>query len=102
MARAKPMLEFELVLSPAAKRDLKKLPHKIQRDIVTIHLPIISQNPFEKGKPLAGALKDDRSYHFGRKPEYRIVYHMEGRLITVTLIGSREGLYREAVRRRKG
>jgi len=96
------MPEFELVLSPAAKRDLKKLPIKIQDDIVAIHLPSIVENPFEKGKPLGGALKHDRSYHFGRKPEYRIVYHIEGRHITVTLVGSREGLYREAVRRRKG
>jgi mRNA-degrading endonuclease RelE of RelBE toxin-antitoxin system len=95
------MLGYELVLSPAAKRDLKRLPIKIQNDIVEIHLPIIADNPVQRGKPLVGALRYDRCYHFGRKPEYRIVYHLEGRLITVTLVGSREGLYQKALKRRK-
>jgi mRNA-degrading endonuclease RelE of RelBE toxin-antitoxin system len=96
------MTDHELFLSPSAKRDLKKLPLKIQNEIVEVHLPIIVEKPIERGKPLAGALKNDRSYHFGRSPEYRIVYFLEGRFITVTLIGSREGFYRRAIKRKKG
>jgi mRNA-degrading endonuclease RelE of RelBE toxin-antitoxin system len=94
------MAEFELVLSPAARRDFKKLPGKIQQELLENHLPSIAGQPFDRGKPLVGALKNSRSYHFGRKPEYRIVYFVEELLVTVTLIGSREGLYRKAKKRK--
>jgi mRNA-degrading endonuclease RelE of RelBE toxin-antitoxin system len=90
---------YELELSSAAERDLKSLPQSVQRDIVMRHLPIIRENPFKKGKPLSGALHNERSYHFGRRPEYRIIYYLEQNLITVTLIGSREGIYKKAKKR---
>lgn len=93
------MPKYELVLSPAAKRDLKRLPLSIQKDIASVHLPNITEHPYESGKPLVGVLRRERSYHFGRKPEYRIIYLVEESLITVTLIGTREGLYKKAVRR---
>ena len=60
-------------LSPAAKRDLERLPREIQKKIAFEHLPAIQREPLKVGKPLAGVLKNERSYHFGRKPEYRIV-----------------------------
>ena len=94
------MPTYELELSPAAGRDLKSLPVNIQNEIVIKHLPIISNNPFQAGRPLVGALLKERSYHFGRKPEYRIVYFVEGKIITVTLLGSREGIYKKARRRK--
>ena len=93
------MTQYDLELSPAAKRDLKSLPRDIQKNIVLTHLPVIKDDPYRAGKPLAGALDKERSYHFGRKPEYRIIYFVEGRLITVTLIGTREGIYKKAKRR---
>lgn len=91
---------YGLELSPAALRDLKSMPINIQKEIVITHLPIIRNNPFQAGRPLVGALHDERSYHFGRKPEYRIVYFVEGKVITVTLLGSREGIYKKARRRK--
>lgn len=94
------MSEFELELSPAAIRDLKSLPFKIQREIALNHLPIIREIPYHVGKPLTGVLYKERSYHFGRKPEYRIIYFIEKNVITVTLIGTREGIYKKAKRRR--
>jgi len=84
---------YELVLSPAAKRDLKRLPPSIQKEIVFKHLPAIEKDPFSKTQPLLGSLKRERSYHFGRKPEYRIIYYIENTEIVVTIIGSREGIY---------
>ena len=90
-----------LEISPAAERDLKRLPRSIQRDIVQKHLPEIVRAPFPKSKPLVGALKGERSYSFGRKPEYRIIFYIEDDLIIVTIIGTREGIYRRAKRRRK-
>lgn len=92
---------YQLELSPAAKRDLKKLPFDIQKSIVFKHLPAIVENPFLGSKPLLGALKGERAYHFGRKPEYRIIYFVEHNLITVTIIGTRENIYKRSKRRKK-
>ena len=93
------MTKFELDLSPAAMRDLKSLPLRTQKEIVENHLPIIRENPYLVGKPLVGVLHRERSYHFGRKPEYRIIYFVEDIVITVTLIGTREGIYKKAKKR---
>lgn len=92
--------EYELEISPAAKRDLKSLPSKIQKDIVMNHFSIVRESPYQVGKPLVGTLHKERSYHLGRKPEYRIIYFIEGKLITITLIGTRESIYKKAKRRR--
>lgn len=62
----------DLLLSQAAQRDLKKLPRNIQKEIVCSHLPKIQANA-EVGVPLVGVLKGERAYHFGHRPEYRIV-----------------------------
>jgi mRNA-degrading endonuclease RelE of RelBE toxin-antitoxin system len=93
------MIEHKLELSPAAMGDLKALPTRVQRDIAISHLPIIREKPYQVGKPLLCALYKERSYHFGRKPEYRIIYFIEDNLITVTLIGTRESIYKKAKRR---
>lgn len=91
---------YKLELSPAAMRDLKKIPKHVQKEIVLAHLQEILEDPFGKSKPLVGALKGERSYSFGHRPEYRIIYFVEKSLITVTLIGSRENLYQRAKRRK--
>lgn len=90
---------YKLELAPSAKRDLKKLPINIQKDIAFVHLPAITSNPFMEGTPLAGTLRGERSYHFGRKPEYRIIYFIKKSIVTVTIIGTREGIYKKAKQR---
>lgn len=92
---------YTLELSPAAKRDLKKLPKAIQKEIVFTHLPTIQDDPFSSSSPLVGALQGERSYHFGRKPEYRIMFYIDGNAIIITLLGTRENIYRKAKRRKK-
>jgi mRNA-degrading endonuclease RelE of RelBE toxin-antitoxin system len=92
---------FALELSPAAGRDLRKLPRSVQEEIAFKHLPKIEGDPFSNSEPLLGTLKGERSYHFGRKPEYRIVFFVADNLVTVTIIGTREGIYRRARRRKK-
>jgi mRNA-degrading endonuclease RelE of RelBE toxin-antitoxin system len=91
---------FTLELSPAARRDLQRLPLSVQKDIVFEHLPAIEEYPFSKSRPLFGALKGERSYHFGRKPEYRIIFYVEENIVTVTIIGTRESIYKRAKRRK--
>ena len=92
---------YNLELSPAARKDLKRLPPAIQKEIVFEHLPKIRRDPFLRTKPLVGTLKGERSYRFGRKPEYRIIFFVHDDLITVTIIGTREGIYKRAKRRKK-
>ncbi len=92
---------YKLELSPAAKKDLSRLPPPTQKDIVFKHLPELARDPFSKITPLIGTLKGERSYHFGRKPEYRIIFYPVNNLITVTIIGTREGIYKRAKRRKK-
>lgn len=92
-------MPYSLLLSPSAKRDLKKLPVEIQESIIFKYLPEIQREPYKKGMPLAGAFKNERSFHFGRKPEYRIIYFIDNGAIIVTIIGSREGIYKKAKQR---
>jgi mRNA-degrading endonuclease RelE of RelBE toxin-antitoxin system len=94
-------MEFILELSPAANRDLKSLPTQIQKEILYTHLPEIKANPHKIGSSLRGILKGARSYHFGRKPEYRIIYFVEDELITVGIIDTRENIYKRARRRKR-
>ena len=81
-------MAFTLELSPSARQDLKRLPERVQEEIVFSHLPEIQKAPLQVGRPLQGTFKGERSYHFGRKPEYRIVYFVEGEVITVTIVGT--------------
>ncbi len=97
-----PDARYSVELSPAAKRDLKKLPRVVQQEIVFTHLPAIQTDPFLTSSPLVGALHGEHAYHFGRKPEYRIIFYLESKNIVVTIIGTRENLYRKAQRRKKG
>ena len=42
------MTKYELVLSPAAKRDVKGLPSNVQKDIATVHLVKIADKPVKQ------------------------------------------------------
>ena len=79
------MEEYLLELSPAAYRDLKVLPHEIQKSIALNHLLRIAEQPYNVGKPLMGSLQGERSYHFGRRPEYRIIYNIEASLLFIAV-----------------
>jgi len=92
-------VKYRLELPSAARRDLKRLPRSVQWEIAYKYLPQIQSNPHGVGDYLVGALKGERSYHFGRKPEYRILYFVEDDLIIVTIVGTREGIYKRARRR---
>jgi mRNA-degrading endonuclease RelE of RelBE toxin-antitoxin system len=80
--------QYSLELSPAAKRDIRRLPRSVQEEIALTHLPKIAGDPFVNSDPLAGTLKGECSYHFGRKPEYRIVFYVEDNVIMYLFTGS--------------
>jgi mRNA-degrading endonuclease RelE of RelBE toxin-antitoxin system len=93
-------VKYHLELAPAAKRDFKSLFPAIQEEIVLFHLPSIENNPYQEGRPLSGVLHGERSYNFGHHPEYRIIYFIDKNTIIITLIGSRESIYKKAKRRK--
>jgi addiction module RelE/StbE family toxin len=92
---------YQIVAAPAAQRDLKRLPAQVRRAVVDIHLPQIAATPRSVGEPLHGDLKGFWSYHFGHRPEYRILYTIDAvaEVISVIFVGTRENAYGEARRR---
>lgn len=93
------MNNFEIELSTAARRDFRRLPRQVQDNLLNTHFPIIQASPHEVGGPLSGRLKGQRSYHFGHRPQYRIIYKIIGNQILISTIATREGVYKRAKRR---
>jgi len=93
-------MSYEIKFSRRAARAMRKLPNKVQAEVLTTHLPKIASAPRDVGFSLRGKLKGEWSYHFGHHPEYRILYLIDDdeQLITVTTIGSREEIYKRAKR----
>ena len=92
---------FKIKSVKAVKKDLKKLPHEVMRDIESLHFKNIREDPFQ-GYELDYVFKGLRSYHFNHKGiSYRIVYEVfkEDGLVVINMIGLRESFY-EKLRRR--
>ncbi len=93
-------MSCQITLSPAAQRDLKKLPPQVRQSVFHQHLPKIAVVPQTAGEPLHGKLKGLSSYHFGHRPQYRILYSIEkGETVLVVFVGTRENAYGEVSRR---
>jgi len=93
-------VSYQIALSPAAQRDLKKLPPQVRQAAFDQHLSKIAAVPQTAGEPLHGKLKGLLSYHFGHRPQYRILYSIEkGETVLVVFIGTREDAYGEVSRR---
>ena len=93
-------MAYEMKLSTAAVRDIGQLPVRIQDAIEARHIPKIAANPYAVSFPLHGNLRGLRSYHFGRRPEYRMVYYISGNQVTIIAVGPHDQAYRRAGRRR--
>ena len=94
-------MRYQSIVSSAAQRDLKKLPAQVRRVVFNTHLPKIVAIPQSTGEPLHGDLKGFWSYHFGHRPEYRILYTIdeETAVVFIVFVGTRENAYEEARRR---
>ncbi|TAH17731.1 MAG: hypothetical protein EAZ08_12930 [Cytophagales bacterium] len=65
-------MKYNIKFKTAFKKLAKKLPKNIQED--TLNIADQLQQKQVKGDILTGNWKGFLSYHFHRKPEYRIVY----------------------------
>ena len=86
--------KFQIVVDPAAARDLKYL-HRANRDIcerIKSSIDSLTSSPFE-GKPLKGSKKGCYSLRFR---EYRVIYEIHSHLKTIHIIriGHRRDVYR--------
>ena len=95
------MNHFEIELSTAARRDFRRLPRQVQDALLNTHFPIIQASPETVGSPLSGRLQGQRSYHFGHRPQYRLLYKVIGNHILISTIATREEVYKRAKRHRR-
>ena len=90
---------YQLVVTPSAKRSLKKLPRKIREDLIQ-EAKILETDPFS-GEKLSGILYFLYSFHFkSNNVAYRVAYTIdrERKLIFIHFANTRENFY-EKLRR---
>lgn len=90
---------FQVVITPTAKRLIKKLPRAVRVELVQSS-QTLATNPFA-GEKLSGSLSFLYSLHFScNSVQYRAVYTIDksGKQIIIHFVGPRENFY-EKVRR---
>lgn len=86
-------MSYEILIQPAAQRQLKKLPLAVQKDLVVL-IEQLSQEP----RPLCcKKLKGRHNQYRVRLGDYRIVYSIEemALIIRVIKVGHRRDVYEE-------
>ena len=90
---------YQRVITPSAKRALKKLPRPIRENLIRA-TDILDIDPFA-GEKLSGALSFLYSFHFKtQNVEYRLAYTVdrENKLVIIHFAHTRENFY-EKLRR---
>lgn len=85
---------YQRVITPSAKRSLKKLPHEARERIINA-TEILEHNPYA-GEKLSGVLYFLYSFHFKfRNVEYRVIYTIEEekKQIIIHFAHTRENFY---------
>ncbi|MDK3258515.1 type II toxin-antitoxin system RelE family toxin [Blastococcus capsensis] len=87
---------FELRVSSAARRQLRRLPAKVAIAIVEFITAVLPENPLRLSKPLTGQLTGLRS---ARRGDYRVLIEVddEARHILVVRVAHRADAYRPPV-----
>lgn len=87
------MTLYTVVLLPAAKRQIKKLPSKARRNVIELAESLASDPRPSGAKALHGPLK---GFYRVRTGEYRVVYTVDDKNIIVTVVsaGDRRDIYR--------
>ena len=87
-------MNYELVFKPSAVKDLKKLPHSIQKRIKTKLTFFLSQNDaIDYAIPLVNSVNGG-DYRF-RVGEYRVVFDKNDTTLIVLYIEHRSDVYRK-------
>ena len=86
-------MAYQIIFAPAVRRALAKLPQDLQGRIIR-KIESLAENPRPPGvEKLSGA----EDLYRVRTGEYRIVYSIEDRTVTVTIVrvGHRKDIYRK-------
>ena len=86
-------MSYQVVLKPAAQRQLRKLTLEIQKDLIAL-IESLSEQP----RPLGcKKLKGRQNQYRVRSGDYRIIYSIEDLtlMIRVIKVGHRRGVYEE-------
>lgn len=90
---------FQLVITPSAKRSLKKLPLVTRRDLINA-AKILESEPFT-GEKLSGSLNFLYSFHFkSQNINYRLAYTIDypKKFIIIHFASTRENFYDKLLR----
>lgn len=81
----------EIAWTRAAKRSLQRLPEKVASAVAEFTYGALAENPERVGKALRFELE---GLHSARRGDYRVIYRIEGRRVTVVAIENRADVYR--------
>ncbi|WP_125614013.1 type II toxin-antitoxin system RelE family toxin [Specibacter cremeus] len=86
-------MAYGIILSPAARRDLQRVPPRIVRAIVEFMYGDLSKNPRRVGKALRRELA---GYHSAHRGPYRVIYSIndETAVVEVLRIDHRADVYK--------
>lgn len=86
-------MSYEVLLKPAAQRQLKKLPRNVQGELIAF-IERLSQDPRPPG---CKKLKGRQSQYRVRLGDYRVIYSIEEMALVVRVIkvGHRRDIYEE-------
>ena len=86
-------MSYEVLLKPAAQRQLKKLPRAVQVDLITL----IEQLARDPRPPGCKKLKGRQNQYRVRLGDYRVIYSVEDMALVIRVIkvGHRRDVYEE-------
>lgn len=85
-------MSYTVVLALAAREDLRGLP-KLEAKRILMKIKILEVNPFPRGKNPRRLRGKGNGYRL-RMGDYRALYMIEGKHVTVFAIGNRKNVYR--------
>ncbi|PSR17911.1 type II toxin-antitoxin system mRNA interferase toxin, RelE/StbE family [filamentous cyanobacterium CCP3] len=86
-------MSYEVLIKPAAQRQIKKLPRAMQADLIVL-IEHLAQDPRPSG---CKKLKGRQSQYRVRLGDYRVIYSIEEEALVVRVIkvGHRRDIYEE-------
>jgi len=86
-------MSYEVLIKPAAQRQLKKLPRTVQADLIAL-IEQLAQDPRPAG---CKKLRGRQSQYRVRLGDYRVIYSIEEEALVVRVIkvGHRRDIYEE-------
>jgi mRNA-degrading endonuclease RelE of RelBE toxin-antitoxin system len=76
-------MTYRVIVSPPARRDVARLPMDAAVAVLELCEGPLADNPYRIGKPL---ILDLSGFHAARRGEYRVIYKIDEKDETVTVV----------------